>query len=78
MSSIQSVQGESTAAALAAAAKAQAAKPETASQEATESPAVTRTEAARGDQQAIRRSGSSQPAAQSQKLLAPGNVNLTA
>ncbi len=84
MSSIQSVQG-SGASALAAqvAPKPQPAKPETAAQEAQETVAVTKAEARKGDQQAIRKMARSQPAskpqeAESVEATPPGRVNVIA
>ena len=61
--------------------KTQAPAAESAQQEASESPAVTRTEAAKGDQQAIRRLANSQPSSTTQKAEvepAKGGINLTA
>lgn len=65
MSSIQSVQGGSSAALVAAqkqvAPRAPSSAQESAAQESQESPAVTRAEAAKGDQQAIRKLARQQP-----------------
>ena len=61
--------------------KAQTAAAETASQEASESASVTKSEAAQGNQQAIRRLAASAPPANTQKAEAvptKGGINLTA
>jgi hypothetical protein len=68
---MSAIQGVSAAATAATAAR----------QEATESPAVTRAEAAQGDQQAIRKLAASQPSASSQKSEKPaanGGIDLLA
>ena len=82
MSSVQSIGGGSP-----VVPKTQTAKAETAAQEATETAAVTKAEAAKGDQQAVRKLAREQAqaktASQTQKSepakpLTPGNVNFTA
>lgn len=85
MSAIQSVSAATTppAAALSRslASKANVTAKETASQEASESPAVTRIEAASGDTQAIRRLAASVSPTSNQKADATpskGGINLTA
>lgn len=84
MSAIQGVSAAPTIPAVAltrSAPKAQTSAAESAQQEASESPAVTRTEASKGDQQAIRRLANSTPAANTQKAEvepAKGGLNLTA